>query len=81
VHAAGESVAGRVPSGTYAVVLAARDEPHLLEIEQYLKDKEIVHTSIREQGNALRGEITAIGLEPKKRSKLYRYLSSLPLLR
>jgi peptidyl-tRNA hydrolase len=57
------------------------DEAHLLKIEQELKRKGIAHTAIREQGNALRGELTAIGIEPKKRSELYRHFSSLPLLR
>lgn len=72
---------GKVPSGTYAVVLAARDEPHLLDIELFLKEKGVVHKAIREDGNSLRGELTAIGIEPRKRSELFRYFSSLPLLR
>lgn len=79
-HAAGES-SNRVPPGTYAVVLAAENEQHLLQLEQVLISKGIAHVAIREQGNALRGELTAIGIEPRKRSELYRHFSSLPLLR
>lgn len=80
VHAAGES-SDRVPPGTYAVVLSVPDEQHLLKVEKYLKDKGITHTAIRENGHALQGELTAIGIEPRKRSELFRHFSSLPLLR
>lgn len=79
-HAAGES-SDRVPTGTYAVVLAAQSESHLLEIEEQLKKLGISHKAIRESGEQLEGELTAIGVEPRKKSELYRYFSSLPLLR
>lgn len=62
VHASNESISSPVPSGTRAVVLAAKNENHLLKIEQKLIELKIPHKSIREPdlGNSL----TAIGLEP-----------------
>lgn len=61
-------------------MLAARNEPHLLKIEEKLKRRGIAHTAIREpdMGNSL----TAIGLAPVyDRRPIRRVLSSLPLLK
>jgi hypothetical protein len=46
-----------------------------------LKEREVAHTAIREKGKGMDGELTAIGIEPKKRDELFRYFSSLPLLK
>jgi hypothetical protein len=68
-----------VPPGTYAVVLAARDEGQLVEIEQHLVSRGVAYRAIRETDKG--GELMAIGVEPRPRSMLRRHLSSLPLLR
>jgi peptidyl-tRNA hydrolase len=78
VHAAGESSPGNLPSGTYAVVLQAREQA-LLELEHRLQEAGVRHRAIREE--AMSGQLTAIGIEPRRKSELKRLLSSIPLLR
>ena len=62
VHAAGET--GPSNPGTHAVVLSAKDEKHLLQIERQLTRLKIKHHSIREPDYPWNGEIMAIGLYP-----------------
>ena len=78
IHAAGES-GGDVPSGTYAVALAAKSEIHLLAIEKSLISQNIPHVAIREpdRGN----ELMAIGIVPCDRSLVRKEVSQLPLIR
>jgi hypothetical protein len=75
-HAAGESSPGNLSSGTYAVVLAAKDSDHLRDISLLLADRGVDHVLIEEEGEPM-----AIGVKPDVRSKLRKYFSSLPLLR
>jgi hypothetical protein len=81
VHAAGESARGRVPSSTYAVVLAARSAAELAEVEARLKDAGIDHTAIREPDAPWNGELLAIGITPCDRRSVRKIVSSLPLLK
>lgn len=78
IHAAGESTNGRVPSGTIAVALAARDQEHLLQLAAALERAGIAHTLIRECD----GEAMSIGVEPTRdRHAVRKVLSSVPLVR
>lgn len=81
-HAAGESSPGNLPNGTHAVVLAARDEAELLEIEQKLLKANILHKSIREPDPPFYNALVAIGLLPvADRMPVRRILSMYPLIR
>ena len=80
VHAAGESVSGSLPQGTFAVVLEVEDEPRLRELANNLQIGDIKHTLITEVDAPYTGQATAIGIEPtRNRGELKKYLSSLPL--
>jgi hypothetical protein len=81
VHASGESSTGRLPDGTYALVLAAKDEADLLSIQGELLQLDVSHKLIREPDFPFNGESTAIGLVPMLRSSLPKFLRKLPLLR
>jgi len=74
-------VPGGIPSGTHAVVLAARDEQHLLNIASKLRRKKIPHTLIEEPDFPWNGAAMAIGVYPvSDRTQLKKILSNLPLL-
>ena len=79
-HAAGESSPGGLPAGTYAVVLAAGPE-QLAALAERLTAAGVPHRAIVENDGDLAGQITAIGVEPQRRSKIKHWFSSLPLLR
>lgn len=87
VHAAGESVEGPVPEGTYAVVLGVDDEEHLLDIAEKLHYAGVKHTLIVEPDMPLLddrpledGQGTAIGICPTRdRDKLAPILRRLRL--
>lgn len=79
VHAAGESVDATVPKGTHAIVLAARDEMHLLMIAAELQLAEIPHAPIFEPDEPWRGALMAIGLRPCERRSVRPLLKALPL--
>ena len=81
IHAAGESSPGNLPPTTYAVALAARDEAHLLQIEDRLKFRKIPHFSIREPDAPWSGALMAIGIPPMVWRDARRILSTLPLLK
>ena len=81
VHASGESVKFCIPSGTYAVVLEAKNEEQLRNISLYLTGHSIDHVSIVENSPKYKGQMTAIGVVPDLRENLRRHLSTLPLLR
>lgn len=78
-HAAGESSPGNLETGTYAIVLQAGSDT-LSELEQRLKDAGVSHRAIRECDAPYSGDLLAIGLRPERRTKVRRYVSSLPLL-
>lgn len=78
MHAAGESVTGRVPKNTVAVALQTRDQAHLLEIAEKLSQHGIEHVVIRECD----GEAQAIGITPTHNRKAIRKITgSLPLVK
>lgn len=78
MHAAGLS-ARDVQHGTYAVVLAARDEDHLVEIAEKLQVAGVEHVAYREPDYY--DQLMSIGVMPvKSRKEVKRILSSLPLL-
>jgi peptidyl-tRNA hydrolase len=79
VHAAGESSPGNLDDGTFAVVLAAADEPELAAIERRLGAAGLAPRAIREPD--LGGALTALGLPPAPKSSMRRWLSSIPLYR
>jgi peptidyl-tRNA hydrolase len=64
IHAAGESASGDLPTGTIAVALAARDEPHLASLELELRRLGIPHRAIREPDTPWNGALMAIGIVP-----------------
>ena len=83
IHAAGESVEGKVPSGTHAVALAAPSEEALERIEKRLADNDVPHISIREPDAPWNGALMAIGIRPMAQDNpnLRRAVKRLPLLK
>ena len=82
IHAAGESASADLPSGTIAVALAARDEPHLVSLELELRRLGIPHRAIREPDPPWNGALMAIGIVPiRDRTRVREVTGSLPLLR
>lgn len=82
IHAAGESSSpNKVPGGTYAVALEARDSDHLEEISSRLSKRGITHTCIHEPDPPYNGALLSIGVCPGKKNVVGRYLSDLPLVR
>lgn len=84
IHAAGESAAGGPPlaAGTFAIALAAPDEATLRAHADRLSalSPTPIHTVIEDCG-PYAGQMMAIGLAPAPRSKLRRWISSVPLLK
>lgn len=77
IHAAGESSSGQLPQNTRAVALEARDEEHLLVLEDQLREAEVPHQAIREEG-----QLFAIGIRPTEELfRVRKVTSSLPLIR
>ena len=81
VHASGETSPGNLPDGTYAIVLAAKDEADLLSIQGELLKLDVPHRLIREPDAPFFNEATAIGVMPVLRSSLPKFFRKLPLLR
>lgn len=82
IHAAGESAGGVLPTSTIAVALAARDEAHLVTIEQQLRRLAIPHRAIREPDPPWNGALMAIGIAPVcDRAAVSRVTGALGLLR
>ena len=78
-HAAGNS-SKRHPFGTYVVVLAAKNESHLIGISHLLSEYDITHSVVTESDKPYSGQAMAIGLElVRDRSKVKKCLSYLPL--
>ena len=70
-----------IGSGTYAVVLAAKDEVELKQILRHIADKGLRHKPIVETHGAYADQLMAIGLVPIAKKIVGRYLSSIPLLK
>jgi len=81
VHAAGESAPGGLPPGTYAVVLAARDEGHLALVAKKLRLAGVPFVAVHEPDAPYSGALMALGIPPARKEGLRRHLSELPLLR
>ena len=78
VHAAGES-AVNVKQGTYAVVLAARDEAHIVTLEERLQSMGVSHAAFREPDRNY--ELMSIGINPvEDRRTVRRFLRGFSLL-
>lgn len=78
IHAANESTTQRLPSGSIAVALAAKDEMHLLMIVDALENAGIKHVVIKEND----GQAMAIGIEPTTdRTAIRKVTSSIPLVK
>jgi hypothetical protein len=74
IHAAGESSSGNIPSGTFAVALAARDEEDLLSLEAELRAAGCPHVPIREPDAPWLNALMAIGIPPCQRELVRPYL-------
>lgn len=81
VHAAGESSPGGLPPDTYAVVLAVPNEQALEKVAATLHARCVDLVEIHESDPPWSGQLMALGLAPKNKEVLRRYVSSLPLLR
>ena len=81
VHAAGESSPGGLADGTFAVVLAARDELELALIAERLEARGVALVRIREPDAPWGNALMALGLVPDRKEVLRRHVSSIPLLR
>lgn len=82
VHAAGESSPGNLPNATHAIVLSAKDEQELLEIEKKLIAAQVPHHAIREPDEPWKNALMAIGIVPTVERKAIRsILSRNPLVR
>ncbi len=80
VHAAGESVADRVPHGTIAVALRAAHEQQLREVAGRLEARGIPHRLVIEGDGPHAGQLMAIGVEPTTdRRAVGKVVSALPL--
>ena len=81
VHASGESVEGKVPSGTHAVVLSVPTEAKLLALERKLIEAQIPHQAIREPDDPWNNQLMSIGICPTYKHLVKKYIGNLPLLR
>lgn len=71
VHAAGES--GPASLGTYAVVLGAPSEQHLLDLHERLIYSRVPHVLVREPDPPYLGAAMALGFPPQPRRLLRKY--------
>ena len=69
MHAAGESSPGFLPDHTFAIVLATRDEAHLLSIADGIKDLGLNIRLVREPDPPWNGQATALGITPIRMPK------------
>jgi hypothetical protein len=81
VHAAGESSPGDLPAGTFAVCLTVADERSLVRLADDLRRAGVQFTAIFEPDPPFHGQLMALGVAPRRKGELRRYLSTLPLLR
>lgn len=81
VHAAGESSPGDLPDGTYAVVLGVPDEQALRAVCARLRLAQVQYRRVVETEGPHAGQLMALGLVPRRKEDVRRFVSSLPLLR
>lgn len=81
IHAAGFSSPGNLPPHTHAIALAVPDEAALWRLSDALHRAGIEHVRVIEFDEPFAGQLLAIGVAPRPKEVLRRYLSSLPLLR
>lgn len=80
-HAAGESSPGGMLPGTYAVVLTSPSERELVMVADGLRRAGVAYVAIFEPDAPHDGALMALGLVPKRKEDLRRFLSALPLLK
>jgi hypothetical protein len=74
-HAAGESIIDApIPSTTIAVILHVKDEAHLFEYADLIKNKDFPHVIIREPDEPYNNAAMSIGLQPNDRRNALRKL-------
>lgn len=61
--------------------MLAADPEGLQALRERLETACVPHRAIVESDNPYAGELMAIGLEPRPRNEVRRYVSSLPLLK
>jgi len=81
IHAAGESSPGDLPASTFAVALTVPDERSLVRLADDLRRASVAFTAIFEPDEPFNGQLMALGVAPRRKGELRRYLSALPLLR
>ena len=80
-HAAGESAPGDLPSGTHAIVLTSASELDLAKLADKLDAYGVDFVRIVEPDAPYYGALMVLGLRPRRKEEVRRYLSSLPLLK
>lgn len=80
IHAAGESAFNPVQPGTYAVALSASAD-QLARLVLKLKAEGVRHACVYEPDAPFNGALLAVGIEPRAKSEVRRYVASLPLIR
>lgn len=72
---AAQLVHSRVEHGTHAVVLAAKNELHLSQIEDSLRLFSIPHVAIREPDAPYFGALMAIGIAPTTNRNTFKIIT------
>jgi len=62
-------------------VVLSTTAPELVLLACKLAAQGVPHVAVKENDGDYAGQLTAIGVQPERRSKLRRLFSSLPLLR
>lgn len=77
VHAAGYSASPDLPSDAFAVVLSTASECELVSLSRRLTVHGIEHVLVTEIDSPYCGAATAIGVRPRRKGELKRYLRDL----
>jgi hypothetical protein len=80
-YAIGRAAGQNGPDFPFCIALSARNEKHLRDLSALLTAKGIPHKLIEEPDAPWSGQATALCTMPMPKSKIYRYLSSLPRIR
>ncbi len=81
IHASDESPPDKPVPGTYAIALTCADEVSLARQAARLEQAGIAFTRIYEPDPPWNGALMALGIFPRRKEELRRYLSSLPCLK
>lgn len=81
IHAAGESSPGNLPAETFAVALTVPDERALVKLADDLRRAGVAFVLVFEPDPPFNGAAMSLGVCPRRKGELRRYLSALPLLR